>query len=116
VASNFEVDVIRYLPNIQNMSDVFGALAHPIRRDVLHLLRRKPLAAGRIAEHFDIAKPTLSGHLAVLKAAKLVTAERKGTTIVYALNMPMLETAVAALNDIVNAKRAKMAWAFDRSL
>lgn len=79
-------------------------------------MRRKPMAAGRIAEHFDVAKPTLSGHLAILRAAKLVTAERRGTTILYSLNMPVLEVAISALDDIVSAKRAKMAWAFDRSL
>jgi ArsR family transcriptional regulator len=98
------------------MSDVFGALAHPIRRNILHLLRRKPMAAGRIAEYFEISKPTLSGHLAILRTAKLVTTERRGTTILYSLNLSALEAAITALNDIVTAKRIKMAWAFDRSL
>ena len=74
------------------------------------------MSAGRIAEHFDIAKPTLSGHLASLRAAKLVTSERRETTILYALNMAALESAIAALTDIANAKRSKMAWAFDRAL
>lgn len=82
------------------MSDVFAALAHPVRRKVLLLLRRKPLSAGDIAEHFDLAKPTLSGHFAVLKAAGLVAAERKATTILYRLQMPALEDAIAALADI----------------
>jgi ArsR family transcriptional regulator len=98
------------------MSDPFRALAHPIRRDILHLLRRKPMSAGRIAEHFDIAKPTLSGHLANLKAAKLVKAERRATTILYSLNMSELERVIMALTDITSARRIKMAWAFDRNL
>ena len=55
-----------------------------------------------------IAKP-LSGHLASLRAAKLVTSERRGTTILYALNMAALESVIAALTDIANAKRSKMA-------
>jgi DNA-binding transcriptional ArsR family regulator len=79
------------------MSDVFDALAHPVRRKVLALLRKRPMSAGELAEHFDIAKPTLSGHFAVLKSADLVTTERKGTTITYRLNMSVMEEAAAAV-------------------
>jgi len=86
------------------MSDVFAALAHPVRREILKLLRKKPMSAGEIAEHFTIAKPTLSGHFAVLKSADLVTTERKGTTIVYRLNLSVVEEVVAALMTISGAK------------
>ena len=92
------------------------ALGHPVRREVLHLLRKKPLPAGRIADHFDIAKPTLSGHLAVLKAAGLVKAERRGTRILYSLDISTLERAISALSDITQGNRARVAWLFDRSL
>ena len=86
------------------MSDVFGALAHPVRRKILNLLRKGAMSAGDLAAHFDLAKPTLSGHFAVLKTADLVTAERKGTTILYRLNMSVLEEALAALMSIAGAK------------
>lgn len=82
------------------MSDVFDALAHPVRRKILKLLRERPFSAGELAERFDLAKPTLSGHFAVLKAADLVTTERKGTSIIYRLNMSVLEEAMAALMSI----------------
>ncbi len=78
------------------MSDIFDALAHPVRRKILALLRKRAMNAGELAEHFDLAKPTLSGHFAVLKSADLVTTERKGTTITYRLNMSVLEEALAA--------------------
>ncbi len=87
------------------MSDVFDALAHPVRRKILSLLRKRPLSAGEIAERFDLAKPTLSGHFAVLKAADLVTTERQGTSIIYHLNMSVLEEALAALMDIAGTRR-----------
>jgi DNA-binding transcriptional ArsR family regulator len=86
------------------VSDVFGALAHPVRRKILKLLRDGPMSAGDLAAHFDLAKPTLSGHFTVLKAADLVTSERKGTTILYRLNMSVLEEAMAALMAIAGAK------------
>lgn len=82
------------------MRDVFEALAHPVRRNILKLLHNGAMSAGDIAAHFDLAKPTLSGHFAVLKAADLVTAERRGTTILYRLNMSVLEEALAAMMSI----------------
>jgi DNA-binding transcriptional ArsR family regulator len=91
------------------MSDVFDALAHPVRRKVLKLLRKRAMSAGELADKFDLAKPTLSGHFAVLKAADLVRTERQGTTILYRLNMSVLEEAAASLMDLagVSAKEQK---------
>ncbi len=86
------------------MSDVFDALAHPVRRKILKLLRNGPLSAGDLAERFDLAKPTLSGHFTVLKTADLVSAERKGTSIIYRLNMSVLEEAMAALMSIAGTE------------
>jgi len=74
---------------------VFEALSHPVRRDVLALLRKGPMSAGELAEHFDIAKPTLSVHFAKLKDADLVTVERRGTSLIYHLNMSILEEALS---------------------
>jgi len=87
------------------MSDLFDALAHPARRKVLRLLRRKAMSAGEIAEHFDLAKPTLSGHFTILKTAGLVTTERKGTTIIYRLNMSALDEAIAALMALAGSRK-----------
>lgn len=89
------------------MSDVFGALAHPVRRKILRLLQGGAMSAGDLAAEFALAKPTLSGHFAVLKAADLVTTERKGTTILYRLNMSVLEEALAALMSLTGAQGEK---------
>ena len=78
------------------MNEVFEALAHPVRREILKLLRKRAMSAGELAEHFTIAKPTLSGHFTVLKNADLVRTERQGTTIIYRLNMSVMEEALAA--------------------
>lgn len=89
------------------MSDVFNALAHPVRRTILKLLRNGPKSAGDLAAEFDLAKPTLSGHFTVLKTAGLITSERKGTTILYRLNMTVLDEAVAALMAIADVGEVK---------
>jgi DNA-binding transcriptional ArsR family regulator len=76
------------------MSAVFKALADPTRREILRLLRVREHSAGELAEHVTVSKPTLSGHLAVLRAADLVEAEKTGTTITYRLKMSVLEEAL----------------------
>ena len=81
------------------MSDVIKALSDPTRRRILQLLRQRGMTAGEIASHFDLAKPTLSGHFSVLKAAGLVDPEKSGTSITYRLNVSVLEEALLALMD-----------------
>ena len=78
-----------------SINAVFEALSHPVRRKILALLRGGAMSAGELAEHFDIAKPTLSVHFAKLKDADLVTVERRGTSLIYHLNMSILEEALS---------------------
>lgn len=76
---------------------VFSALGHPLRRQVMALLRKGPKSSGELAEAFDASWPTVTRHLGVLKDAGLITAERQGTSIVYRANTSVLEDAAAAL-------------------
>lgn len=87
------------------MNGVFEALAHPVRREILKLLRKRPMSAGELSEHFEIAKPTLSGHFSVLKNADLVTTQRQGTTIIYHLNTSAMEEALGAFMALAGVKR-----------
>jgi DNA-binding transcriptional ArsR family regulator len=76
------------------MSKVFKALADPTRRRVLQLLQRGPMSAGDLAGHFDVTKPTMSAHFAVLVHAGLIEADKSGRTITYRLKMSVLEEAL----------------------
>ncbi len=76
------------------MSEVFKALSDPTRRRVLQLLRKGPMSAGEIAEHFVVSKPTMSAHFAVLREAKLVEAEKSGKSVIYHLQLSVLEDAL----------------------
>jgi DNA-binding transcriptional ArsR family regulator len=89
------------------MNLVFRALADPTRRQILELLRARNLSAGEIAEHFDLSKPTLSGHFAILRDAGLVTSEKSGTTITYRLNISVLEDALLGFADIFGIGQPK---------
>lgn len=81
------------------MNQLFEALAHPTRREILELLKRGSMSAGAIAEHFDVSKPTLSGHFAKLKDAGLIHADKSGTSIIYSLNLSVLEEVLIEFID-----------------
>ncbi len=79
------------------MSEIYKALADPTRRRILELLRDGEMNAGDLAGHVSVAKPTLSGHLNVLKAVGLIDVTRQGTSLIYRLNTSVLEHAIFAL-------------------
>jgi ArsR family transcriptional regulator len=79
------------------MNNVYRALADPTRRKILVLLRQRDMTAGDIAEHFDLAKSTLSRHFAVLKQADLIQGDKVNTSIIYHLNVSVLEEALLLL-------------------
>ena len=83
------------------MNLVFKALSDPTRRQILQLLRQKPMNAGELAEHFSIAKSTLSAHFAILREADLIEASKSGTVITYMLKASVLEEALLAFAETV---------------
>lgn len=64
------------------------------------------MTAGELASRFEQRWPTMSGHVAVLREAGLVQAERAGTTITYRLNVTVLQEALLALFDAFGLERA----------
>ena len=77
------------------INDAFKALADPTRREVLRLLQGGEMTAGELADHFDMTKPSLSHHFAVLKQADLIAARREGQQIYYFLNTTVVEDLLA---------------------
>ena len=73
----------------------FRALADPTRREILDLLRRGEMTAGALAEKFDMTKPSMSHHFAVLKDADLITSRRDGQQIWYGLNTTVVQDLLA---------------------
>ncbi|HMP01771.1 MAG TPA: autorepressor SdpR family transcription factor [Gemmatales bacterium] len=82
------------------LNDALKALADPTRREILRRLRHEgELSAGRLAERFDMTKPTLSHHFAVLKEADLIKSRRAGQQILYSLNTTVVEDVLGLLLD-----------------
>ena len=83
-------------------NSAFKAIADPARREILRLLRAGEMTAGDLAGHFDMSKPTMSHHFAVLAAADLITRRRDGQTIWYGLNTTVLQDVLAWMLDLTD--------------
>lgn len=89
------------------MNEVFRALGDPTRREILRLLRTGDMTAGELADRFPLAKSTLSGHFNVLRQARLIVAEKRGTMIRYSLNLSVFEEAMASVLDLLEPRRRR---------
>ena len=86
------------------IQDTLKALADPIRREILNLLKNGRLSAGEICEHFPAtAGPSISRHLSVLKEADLIRDKREGKFIYYELNASVLEEIMLWITDLKGA-------------
>jgi DNA-binding transcriptional ArsR family regulator len=85
---------------VRTAGRVFRALADPTRRQILEELKPGELSAGEIAGRFAISAPSISRHLAILKAAELVSERRDGNRILYRLEP---ETLITSLNAYLSA-------------
>ncbi|MZL81460.1 metalloregulator ArsR/SmtB family transcription factor [Bittarella massiliensis] len=73
------------------LQETMRALADPTRREILELVRDRPLPAGEIAVHFACSGAAVSPHLSVLRAAGLCRAQREGTYIYYQADLSVVE-------------------------
>lgn len=80
------------------MQKVFEALASTPRRKILAYLSHAELSAGDISSRFEISKPAVSQHLAVLENAGLITSEKRGQFVYYRL---MPDSLANTLNSYV---------------
>ena len=102
-------------------TDVFAALANPIRREILLQLRKGPRAVNDLASEFDLGRPAISEHLQVLRKAKLVREQPRGRERYYHLDpRPLSEVdawleaftkywkkRLAAIEEILNEEDGK---------
>ena len=82
------------------LHNTLRALADPIRREILNLLKSGRLSAGEICEHFEVTGASISRHLSVLKDADLIRDTREGKYIYYDLNASVLEEIMLWITDL----------------
>ena len=86
-----------------SLQTTMRALADPIRRDILNLLKSGRMSAGEIVEHFDVTGAAISRHLSVLKEADLIRDTREGKFIYYDLNASVLEEIMLWITELKGA-------------
>jgi len=68
----------------------FKALAHPMRIQLLEVLRGGPQSVGQLQEAIGAPLSSISQQLAILRGRDILVAERRGTTVIYAVRDPAL--------------------------
>ncbi|HEX8244269.1 MAG TPA: autorepressor SdpR family transcription factor [Longimicrobium sp.] len=81
------------------------ALADPTRREILKALRNGDLPAGEIAARFPMTAASVSHHLAVLKDAGLVKAERNGRNLIYSLETTVFQEFLQEMMELLKTGR-----------
>lgn len=82
------------------LQQTMKALADPIRREILNLLKGGRLSAGEIGGHFPVTGASISRHLSVLKDADLIRDTREGKFIYYDLNASVLEEILLWVSEL----------------
>ena len=86
-----------------SLQNTLRALADPIRREILNLLKAGRMSAGEIADHFPVTGASISRHLSVLKEADLIRDTREGKFIYYDLNASVLEEILLWVQELKGA-------------
>jgi DNA-binding transcriptional ArsR family regulator len=73
------------------MQATLSALAEPNRRQIVELLRRKPLSVGQIVDRLGLRQPQVSKHLRVLSEAGLVEMRPVAQQRIYGLRAQPLK-------------------------
>ncbi|MBE5771491.1 MAG: winged helix-turn-helix transcriptional regulator [Clostridia bacterium] len=86
------------------LQNTLKALADPVRREILNLLKKGRMAAGEITDHFSITGAAISRHLSVLKDADLIRDQREGKFIYYEINTSVLEDVMLWITELKGDK------------
>lgn len=81
-------------------ADTFKALSDPTRREILNLLKKRPMFAGEIVKQFQMTGATISHHLTILKQAGLIDEEKQGKYIQYSLNTSIIDDMIQWMMDL----------------
>ena len=97
-------------------ADVLKTLASPRRLEILHRLAEGPCEVGRLAEELGLSQPNVSQHLAVLRAAGVVEAERDGREVRYRLADDDVIVACSIMRGVLQRRIRRLAGLSDPTL
>ena len=98
------------MDEIENLqADVLKALAHPRRLQIMHRLADGPIEVGALAAELGMCQPNASQHLAVMRAAGVVEAERIGREVRYRISDPDVIEACATMRRVLERRIDRLA-------
>lgn len=71
-------------------AEIFQALAHPTRIEIVEVLRDGEMSAGKLTERLGLEQANASQHFAVLRSKQVVVSRREGNQVIYSLRDPVL--------------------------
>lgn len=89
-------------------AEVLKTLASPRRLEILHALARGPIEVGRLAQAIGASQPSVSQHLAVLRGAGIVEAERDGREVRYRLADPDVMVACSLMRTVLERRLTRL--------
>jgi ArsR family transcriptional regulator len=95
------------IANLQ--ADVMKALAHPRRLQIMHRLADGPVEVGTLAAALGMSQPNVSQHLAVMRSAGVVEAERNGREVRYRISDPDVVVACATMRRVLERRIDRLA-------
>jgi DNA-binding transcriptional ArsR family regulator len=90
-------------------NDVFKALAHPLRRDIVERLSGGGATVGEVTGSFGVSKPTISRHLKMLEEAGIVSRVIDGRTH----RLDLRPEALAEVSDWIESQQERWGRLFD---
>jgi ArsR family transcriptional regulator len=90
-------------------AEVLKTLASPRRLEIVHRLAAGPCEVGRLAQELGVSQPNVSQHLAVLRAAGVVVAERDGREVRYRLTDPDVVVACSIMRGVLQRRLSRLA-------
>jgi ArsR family transcriptional regulator len=90
-------------------AEICRTLSHPARIAILHLLAEEAREVGRLAAELGVSQPNASQHLAVMRAAGLVEAERDGRGTIYRLTDAGVIDACELMAQVMRRRLARYA-------
>jgi DNA-binding transcriptional ArsR family regulator len=89
-------------------AEVLKTLASPRRLEILHAVARGPIEVGRLAVAIGASQPNVSQHLAVLRSAGIVDAERDGREVRYRLADPDVMVACELMRSVLERRLTRL--------
>ncbi len=92
-------------------ADVLKTLSNPRRLEIVHVLAGGPREVSRLAEEMGISQPNVSQHLALLRTAGVVEAERDGREVRYRLSDPDIILACETMRGVLIRRLSRISAA-----